>query len=168
MASEIEAAVAAIKRAVEDAGVADVISQYPAGGKKRHTRPVIVLGVGGAKVESCGFAEYLGLCLDSESGTYSELYGKRCDMTLAVKIYSPGGEMSGEEMCFGVFSRLVESLGALPYGIKLRSIEASGTRYDGDVSMFELEAEMKLTVCCRGRSEDGTEFTDFYIKGVLI
>ncbi|MBE6948502.1 MAG: hypothetical protein E7456_01525 [Ruminococcaceae bacterium] len=166
--AELETIISAVCRGLSEGGVSAVISQNPFGGKKRHTSPIVTVGLKSGNAVSCGFAEYLGMRYDAENDTYNELYGKKLDIALGLTLWSPKSESFGHEKCLMLFSQVADALHSLPESLKVRELSCGETEYDTAAEMFRCDAELKLSAFLVAESSDESQFLDFKLKGVLI
>lgn len=165
--AELESVISIVCQGLSDGGVSAVISQNPFGGKKRHTRPIVTVGLKAGSTVSCGFAEYLGMKYDPKSDTYNELYGKKLDVALGLSFWSPKTESYGHEKCLLLFSQVADALKSLPESLKVRELSCGETNYDTTAEMFRCDAELKLSAYLTAESTDDSQFLDFKLKGVL-
>ncbi len=162
--AELEKAAAALRDTLKKAGI-NAVAAMPWGGKRRFTEPVAAVWVKNGSGTDAGFSGYLGRELDSESGLWQEIYGKRLDIDFNLYIYSPDDGKYGAQGCMEVFGDAAEALGGLPSGLKLRRISCGETRYDRDTGMFRLEAEIECRAFMYAVGSDSGEITDFNLKG---
>ena len=166
--AELDSVISIVCQSLSSGGVSAIISQNPFGGKKRHTSPIVTVGLKAGSTMSCGFAEYLGMRYDAESDTYNELYGKKIDISLGLSLWSPKTESCGHEKCLMLFSQVVDALKCLPESLKVRELSCGETEYDTTAEMFRCDAELKLSAFLTAESNDDSQFLDFKLKGVLI
>ncbi len=166
--AELDTIITAVCQSLSDGGVSAVISQNPFGGKKRHNNPIITVGLKAGTAVSCGFAEYLGMKYDEGLDTYSELYGKKMDLSLGLSFWSPKAEKHGHEKCLMLFSQVADALKSLPVSLKVKELSCGETLFDVTAEMFRCDAELKLSAFLTAESTDDPQFLDFKLKGVLI
>lgn len=166
--AELDSVIAAVCQGLRNGGVSAVISQNPFGGKKRHTNPIVTVGLKTGTAVSCGFAEYLGMCYNAEKDTYNELYGKKMDISMGLSLWSPKTEEHGHEKCLALFSQVVEALKTLPSSLKVKELSCGETSFDTTAEMFRCDAELKLSAFFTAESTDDSQFLDFKLKGVLM
>lgn len=165
--AELDSIISAVCQGLRDGGVSAVISQNPFGGKKRHTKPIVTVGLKAGEAVSCGFAEYLGTRYDTVSGILNELYGKKIEISLGLSLWSPNLEQFGHEMCLKLFSQVTDALNCLPEALKVRELSCGETDYDDTAEMFRCDAELKLSAFLTAENRDDSQFLDFKLKGVL-
>lgn len=166
--AELDSVIAIVCQCLADGGASAVISQNPFGGKKKHVKPIITVGLKAGSAVSCGFAEYLGLRYDSVTDIYNELYGKKIDLSLCLAMWSPKNSENGHEKCLMLFSQVVDALKCLPEALKVRELSCGETVYDPTADMFRCDAELKLSAFLTAECSDDSQFLDFKLKGVLI
>lgn len=167
MMAELDSVINIVCQGLTDGGVAAIISQNPFGGKKRHTKPIITVGLKAGSAVTCGFAEYLGVRFDENQGTYNELYGKKIDISLSLSLWSPKSESYGHETCLTLFSQVADALKSLPEALKVKELACGETDYDVSAEMFRCDAELKISAFLTAESQDDSQFLDFKLKGVL-
>lgn len=165
--AELDTVISAVCSGLRDGGVSAVISQNPFGGKKRHLRPIVTVGLKSGSVISSGLKEYLGMQYDVTTDTYSEIFGKKLELSLGLSMWSPKTGDQGHEKCLTLFSQVADALGSLPESLKVRELSCGETVYDPTAEMFRCDAELKLEAYLIAESTDDTQFLDFKLKGVL-
>lgn len=76
--------------------------------RERLTRPTAVVSVRKCQVGPAGFQDYLGERFDRDSGQWTELYGRKAELTLGLDLYAPE-ETEGAAMEAALF-RLARAL----------------------------------------------------------
>ena len=165
--AELDAVVDAVCDALRETGVPVVMAAYPFGAKERHARPAVTVGVAGGSGVSAGFAEYMGIEYDRTADTYSELYGKRMELTLSVTIWSPKTSPYGAAACHSLFGDIMEATPLMPSGLKVREVNCGEVRFDSLSDMFRLGAEIKVTAFFSARRTDDAEVLDFILRGTV-
>ena len=163
--TEIEAILSGVRSALETAEVADVMTAFPAGEKKRFTEPVVALGVRAGESVSAGFSEYMGERYDEDDDAYYEIYGKKLELTLGVDIYAP--KESGAGACLDVLAKIIAALPALPSGIRIKRFSCGETGFDAGTGMLLLKADMPCLCFMYADNTGDSELLDFTLKGVL-
>lgn len=153
--------------ALISAGMEGVVRDFPDGGKKRYSRPVVAVGVKAGTGFSAGFKEYLGEKFRDDLGAWVELYGFRLDLTFGLSIYSPKGEPHGAAGCQLMLDRLSEAAGKLPDGLKVRSLSFGEVSFDQVTGMFLCQAQLECAAFLYVEMDEDGEFLDFMLKGVL-
>jgi hypothetical protein len=104
---------------------------------------------------------------DAGTDTYSEIYGKKLELSLGLSLWSPKTSDQGHEKCLALFSQVAEALGSMPEALRVRELCCGETVYDSTAEMFRCDAELKLSAFLTAESADDTQFLDFKLKGVL-
>lgn len=160
-----EVAVIAFVSLLNEAGISAVRS-FPNELIDREA-PVVCVGLASAKRTGAGMGDYLGM-REEEDGRLTELFGSRCELGFEIDIYSPRGEAFSAAGCTECFSDICEVIEAAPLGMKLRSVSCSPAEYDTTADMFRCRAEITCDVfLVREAYEDGGEFSDYVLRGVL-
>ena len=124
--------------------------------------------VGAAHAEACagGFARYLGLETDPETGEH-EVYGLNCALELRLDIYAPLSESNAAETCLDLFDTAAETICAMP-GLRVEALQCDSPTPDKETGMFHLRGGVKCSamLLCSADGEDGT-FSDFVLRGEL-
>ncbi len=165
--TEMESVITGVCSAIKACGVGNVFPAYPYGTGERYLSPVVTVGVKAGSGMGASFAEYLGESYDRETDRYTEIYGKRLEITLALGIYSPVSEEYGANGCASVFGDIVSALPALPSGVKTREIKCGETVFDEKTGMFLLESEIRLTAFLTAEASDEDEVLDFTLRGTV-
>ena len=165
--TEIEYVIEQVKTALSDISGVDVIDAYPNAGMRTHTVPVICVGLKQGEEVSMGFAEYLGIFHDPESGLTVEAFGKRMTITVSTDIYSPKDDTNGGKKCLEVFAEIAHAAGNFPKSMKAEQILCGQTEYDKNTGMFRCPTQIKLNICLYAQRADEDEILDFKLKGVM-
>ena len=114
-----------------------------------------------------GFKDYLGVWVDPETGTESEVYGRGTELTLSLDVFAPRD--GGEGVCQTAAEAVVECLvcqGAA--GLAALEVQA------GRVAFLEAEGLYRQEVSCRCKAwlvarmdNEAGVFTDFEVRGSL-
>lgn len=163
--SELESIVSAVCSWLETLGIRAAAAYIP-GAARRHTEPIVTVGLKTGAAMTCGQADYLGIKTD-ETGASRELYAKRADLTLELDIWAPRTAEGSAQACADIFGTLAARIPALPGGIRVREISCGETRFDETAGMYFCPAAMSATVFLYAQAEEDGMFTDFYVKGVL-
>jgi len=160
-----------ITTAVRDALAAEVagavICEYPYGKKLRHDCPVVAVGIKSGSGISSGFAEYMGEFYDAQRDTYSELYGKRMELSLGVFIYSPKNQAYGAGACMTVFGQIAAAISTMPSGLRVHELTCGETRFDAETGMFLCQAELRCTAFMYASRTCEEEFLSFTLRGAV-
>ena len=156
----IDAVVTALQEAELSAG-----SAWP---KAALQRGECFVAVGVERAEDCagGFARYLGVETDAETGEH-EVYGLRCEIELRLDIYAPLSEDNAAETCLGLFDTAAETISALP-GLQVKGLSCGSPAPDRETGMFRLRGGVNCSALLLSteQGEDGS-FTDFVLRGEL-
>lgn len=129
------------------------------------TSPTVFVGVSGAKAEAAGMGHYLGT-KRREDGTHCELYGLRCEVSLALDIYAPARTEHCESACAKVFDEALFALGEMG-ALTLSEVSLGEGKVQDKSGLYMCPCRIKGAAYLVAESEDGAEFTDFVLKGVL-
>lgn len=142
----------------------EAVTAWESGGRTRRTGPAVAVSLRGCAGEPAGFQNYLGERFDQETGRWTELYGRRAELTFGLDIWGP--RSGGEEACAALFSRVAQAL-ALggPEGLILRETSCGETAWDEAEGLFHCPARAVGTVFLQARAEENGAFTDFTVKG---
>ena len=165
--SEIESILEAVRGTLEDAGVR-AVTAFPAGGFRRYKEPVCAVGLASGQGVDAGFAEYIGERTDAAVGKTVEVYGKRLELGVEVRIYSPKGE-PGTQGCLDTMAKIIAALPRLPVGIRIRGFTSGEVNYDAGTDM--ILAGLTLNCVCffyAETADEEFEILDFKLKGAVI
>lgn len=165
--SELKKIISAVRQTLEDGGVKNVILRLPVGDRYRYSEPVVTVGLADTTEIKSVNVEYLGEKYDAETGESPEVYGKKAEVTLGIRIYSPVGEKYGAEGCAGVFDDILSALEDMPEGLRVLSLSIGETKFDRNSGMLMSYAVMKLSAYLYAEKAADGEFLDFNLKGVL-
>ena len=157
--------------AVVDALKADGLNAAPAYERtplERGGQPLVCVSVRSAERTGSGFAEYLGVFADPETGVERESYGMRADVELGVDVYVSKKSENASLECVRVFDRAAQCMSALSAGWKMRSISCGEAAPDGETGLFRCKGSMRGVAYLIAQPDgDSGAFTDFILKGVL-
>jgi hypothetical protein len=161
----LNAVVSALVDALNRAGV-EAVCQYTPAPLDSRKGPLVCVGVKSSRLLSPGAGEYLGL-RRNEDGSFTETYGFRLELVLALDIYSPcDAEPSGCMDCFGDITMAAREL---PSGLKVRKLVCGVASPDKATEMFRCPCELHcLAYLVCSASEETGEFTDFQLKGTVV
>ena len=132
--------------------------------RERLTRPTAVVSVRKCQVGPAGFQDYLGERFDRDSGQWTELYGRKAELTFGLDLYAPPSV--GEEGLQAAFDKLMEALaGGGPAGLVLREISCGETGYDAAGRLLKRSAQAVFDTYLYAVTEPGGAFLDFEIRG---
>ena len=135
---------------------------------ERGALPLVCVSVRSAERTGSGFAEYLGVFADPETGVERESYGMRADVELGVDVYVSKNSDNAAMECVRVFDEAARAVSALSAGWKLRSVSCGEAVPDEKTGMFRCKGSMRGTAYLIAQPEgDSGAFTDFILKGVL-
>lgn len=156
-----------VRDALTDGDTDAFICGYPNGMKKRQEKPVVAVHMKSGSGIPPGFYEYMGIRYDPDLDDYTELYGKKLELTLGLYIYSPKTPQFGAEACMAVFRRILERLSAIPDCLRVKEIQCGETGFDEKTDMFLCPAELKCTAFLYAEKRDDGEILDFILRGVI-
>lgn len=167
--TEIETVLYAIKTAIENADIADAVLSFPSENKYRYEGPVIAIGISRCVSADGGLFSYLGTRYNALTDVYTELFGKKLEMTVSLDIRCPVSDTHSGISCINVFNDAVKSLNALSDGIKIKEMLCGDTSYDRISDMYRCRAELKIDAFLIGEADSETnEFTDFTLRGEMV
>ena len=135
---------------------------------ERGGQPLVCVSVRGAERIGSGFAEYLGVFADPETGVERESYGMRADVELGVDVYVPKHSENAAMECVRVFDEAARCMSALSAGWKMRSVQCGEPAPDEETGLFRCKGSMRGTAYLIAQPEDDSgAFGDFILKGVL-
>lgn len=160
MAGVVDTAVAALTAAGIAAGCAWPKTAVSPGSS------FVKVGVARAGASAGGFARYLGVERDPETGE-REVYGLRCDLTLRLDVYAPLSAENAATACLDLFDAAADAIASVP-GLRLTALRCGAPAPDRETGMFRLEgaAECRALLVASGAADEGT-FTDFVLRGEL-
>ncbi len=165
--AELESIMKAVCDTLTENNVSAAISQYPPESKRRYEIPVVTVGLKSGGTSAAGMYDYLGSKMKEGGDSSVEVFGKRMEMTLGLDIYAPKGEKHGAGACLKIFSEIAEACHTLPSGIKVSKFNCVEMGFDAVTNMFKCRTELEFTAFLYAERDEGTEFLDFVLKGVL-
>ena len=165
--SEIESILEAVRQTLTDAGVR-AVTAFPAGGFRRYKEPVCAVGLASGQGVDAGLNEYIGERMDKATGKTVEIYGKRLELGVEVRIYSPKGE-PGTNGCLDTMAKVIAALPRLPSGVKVRGFTSGEISFDAGTDM--ILAGLTLSCLCffyAETTDEEFEILDFKLKGAVI
>ena len=160
--TELETIIGCVCDSLVNGGVSAVIVQNPPGNKKRHTRPIVTVGLKAGAL-SVGSTEYLG----EDRFSRREIYGRRMELTLGLGLWVPKDSENSHETCLELFSQIVGALGELPESVRVKELVCGETVFDTSADMFRCDGELKISAYLIAEKEDDGVFLDFKLKGVI-
>ena len=160
--TELETIIGCVRDSLVNGGVSAVIVQNPPGNKKRHTHPIVTVGLKAGAL-SVGSVEYLG----EDRFSRREIYGRRMELTLGLGLWVPKDSESSHETCLELFSQIVGALGELPESVRVKELVCGETVFDPSADMFRSDGELKISAYLIAEKEDDGVFLDFKLKGVI-
>lgn len=113
-----------------------------------------------------GFACFLGI-ERQEDGSEYELYGMKCDVSLALDIYCSLGTENGAESCESAVDDIILALGQWE-GLRISGFSCKRAKPDRDTEMFLCPCRAELTVLLTAKAEEeAAQFSDFILKGEI-
>lgn len=137
------------------------------GRRVEHKDGVVTVGLQQLRCAPLGQQTYLGPRLVEELGGWCETYARRLELTYALDLYVPRGEGAA---ALALIDRLAQAvcLGG-PAGLRLGALTCGPLSDDRESQMLTCRATLEgQGACLLYQKEDGTEFTDFNVKGELI
>ncbi len=161
----MELLISTVLTALKEAGIA-AAAALPAATMPRLTGPVTAVGLKSAAAGQCGFYDYLGV-ETLAGGSCRELYGRKLAAQLYLDVYSPAAQ--GGAACRAA----AEAVGAVLLGgidgLSLGTYTIGQCTYDAACDCFYCPCTVEVSAYVYAvASEDGVEFTDFILKGVLL
>ncbi|MEG0778971.1 MAG: hypothetical protein RRY95_01360 [Oscillospiraceae bacterium] len=155
---------AAVEKRLRDAGLT-VLSRYGRDRAKRYATPIVVVGVGQTTGKPLGFFDYLGERFDPKTQSFSELYGRRLEVTISLEGYAP----VAADDCEAVLETAAEALlSGLPSGLKLGETTWEDVSWDGESRMFVRRGSVQCTAYFTAAVSGETGLLlDFELKGVV-
>lgn len=127
----------------------------------RLTAPVVAVETAGASCTQAGMYRYLGMAEDGR-----EMYGRRLEAVLRLEIFSPKAAAGdGVRKAVGqVMNVLLDGIPALSMG----EITVEESSFNTACDCFTCAVRVPVSALVYATaSDDGTEFTDFTLKGEL-
>ena len=132
--------------------------------RERLTRPTAVVSVRKCQVGPAGFQDYLGERFDRDSGQWTELYGRKAELTFGLDLYAPPS--AGEAGLQAAFDKLMEALaGGGPGGLILREVSCGETGYDTAGRLLKRSVQAVYDTYLYAVAQPGGAFLDFEIRG---
>ena len=132
--------------------------------RERLTRPTAVVSVRKCQVGPAGFQDYLGERFDRDSGQWTELYGRKAELTFGLDLYAPPS--TGEAGLQAAFDKLMEALaGGGPGGLILREVSCGETGYDTAGRLLKRSVQAVYDTYLYAVAQPGGAFLDFEIRG---
>lgn len=163
----LESVAAEIVAALREKGV-NACHAYPREPLERD-RSLVCVAVKSAAQSDGGFAGYLGVRTD-ENGGRTEVYGMRCELSLALDIYAPMESENGALECLKCFDAVTAALGSLRSGLKIQALQWGEASPDRASGMFRCRCGVKCAAFLSAEADesgDKAEFSDFILKGEL-
>ena len=121
--------------------------------RERLTRPTAVVSVRKCQVGPAGFQDYLGERFDRDSGQWTELYGRKAELTLGLDLYAPE-ETEGAAMETALFRLARALVRGGPEGVSIRELLRRSVR-------------AVCVVCLTGEEEPAAAFSEIEVRGGL-
>lgn len=158
--TQVRDAVIAVLRG---AGLA-ALAAFPAEHAKSWSGAVAAVAVGAVQGKAVGFCNYLGEAYDEARGTVRELYGKQLEGIVSVDVRAhraaeceTGCEQAAEALLSG-----------LPSGVRPGELCWEALVWERETGMFLRRGRLRCQAFFTAESrEDGEEFLDFILKGVI-
>ena len=140
------------------------LEAFPAERARAYPGAVAAVSLGTAEGKAMGFCNYLGERFDQEAGTVRELYGRQLEAEILTDIRA---ERAGD--CEKGCQQAAEVLlGGLPAGIRAGELTWEGLSWEAATGMFLRRGRLRCRAVFLAESrEDGEEFLDFQLKGVM-
>ena len=145
------------------AGGLEAEAAFPAKWAAERKTPLATVAVGAAEGRNIGFCGYLGERRE-ESGAVREVYGKRLEGAITVDLRAElaadcerGGETASAVL-----------LGGLPEGIRPGELSWEALAWEKETRLFLRRGRLRCEALFLAETgEDGPEFLDFILKGVV-
>lgn len=153
----------AVISALQSAGLT-ALAAFPAERARSYEAPVAAVAVGAVQGRATGFCNYLGEVRSEDGGGVKELYGKQLEGVISVDIRGRRAA-DCETGCEAAAEAL---LGDLPAGIRPGELSWEALSWERETGMFLRRGNLQCTALFLAESrEDGAEFLDFILKGVM-
>lgn len=128
---------------------------------------MVCVGISHAEDAEAGFARYLGVVTDAETGE-REVYGMRCGVGVSLDMYVPMTEQDAPAACLAMFDRAADCVGSMA-GFSLRKLHCGAPAPDQASGMMHLHAEAEGTalLIAADAPEQGGTFSKFVLRGEL-
>ena len=127
------------------------------------TGPKAVVSVRKCQVGPAGFQDYLGERFDRDSGQWTELYGRKAELTLGLDLYAPE-ETEGAAMETALARALVRGG---PEGVSIREFSCGETEHDSKARLLRRSVRAVCVVCLTGEEEPAAAFSEIEVRGGL-
>ena len=134
--------------------------------RERLTRPTAVVSVRKCQVGPAGFQDYLGERFDRDSGQWTELYGRKAELTLGLDLYAPE-ETEGAAMETALFRLARALVRGGPEGVSIREFSCGETEHDSKARLLRRSVRAVCVVCLTGEEEPAAAFSEFEVRGGL-
>lgn len=161
----LERVIAAVVEALTEADI-PAGPAYPKSGVDR-SGSFIRVGVAKAADRSAGFARYLGIENDPETGE-REVYGLRCEITLSLDVYAPLSAENAALECAALFDRAAAEISGVS-GLSVKELSCGAPGPDRETGMFRLSglAQCAGLLVFAGNGGADAAFSDFVLRGEL-
>ena len=162
----LETVIDAVVEALTDAGIS-AGSAYPKTGVERSGGGFVRVGVAKVVDTNAGFARYLGVENDPESGP-REVYGLRCALELSLDVYAPLREENAALKCAALFDSAAAVIAAVG-GLQVRELSCGAPGPDRETGLFRLAGGVRCAALLTASGADGEDmaFTDYVLRGEL-
>lgn len=153
----------AVISALQNAGLT-ALAAFPAERARSYETAVAAVAVGTAQGRAMGFCNYLGEVRSEDGGQVKELYGKQLEGIITVDVR---GRRAAD--CEAGCETAAEALlGELPAGIRPGELCWEALTWERETGMFLRRGRLQCRAYFLAESrEDGAEFLDFILKGVM-
>ena len=153
----------AVTAALQGAGLT-ALTAFPAERARAYEGAVAAVAVGTAQGRAMGLCNYLGEARDGKIGALREVYGKQLEGVVTVDIR---GRRAAD--CEAGCEKAAEALlGGLPAGIRPGELCWEALAWERETGMFLRRGRLQCRAFFTAESrEDGEEFLDFILKGVM-
>lgn len=153
----------AVIGALQRAGLT-ALAAFPTERAKAYDGAVAAIAVETAQGKALGFCNYLGETRDGETGILRELYGKQLEGVITVDVRGRRAA-DCEAGCEAAAEALLEDL---PAGIRPGELRWEALAWERETGMFLRRGRLQCRALFTAESrEDGAEFLDFILKGVM-
>jgi len=160
----LEKVCAEIIDALRGAGI-DAREKYSGGDVREVKKPCIFVGISGMKACAAGIGHYLGI-EEHDDMTHSELYGLRCEIEIALDICAPANTGRCAGTCAGLFDEALAALSGLE-GLSIQQANMSDGTAEAKSGLYKCPCMVRGSAFIVAESDEGAEFADFVLKGVL-
>ncbi len=143
------------------------VTSWDGGNRLERDCPVVAVSLRGCQSKNGSFANYLGEQLNSDTGGWEEIYGRRVTLTMGLDLYATVAV--GECAIVQAFDQMVEGLTTNGLdGMNLVTISCGETVYDEGERLLKRTVEGEWDIYLYAVCAEGDSFLDFRVKGGLL